>query len=67
MATFERILWRATRGNLFMRQTELQETLTDPTTGEAVNKNIFVIFFQGERLQRKITKVGYVGMRDAFF
>lgn len=32
MPGFERMLWRISRGNVFLRQAELDETLEDPTT-----------------------------------
>ena len=32
MATFERVLWRACRGNVFLRQAEIEEPLEDPAT-----------------------------------
>jgi len=54
---FERVLWRATRGNLFMKHTEVEEKIIDPVSGESVEKNVFVIFFQGERAELKIKKI----------
>ncbi|CAI7779570.1 unnamed protein product, partial [Closterium sp. NIES-53] len=33
-ATFERILFRATRGNMYLKQEELDEPVVDPATGE---------------------------------
>ena len=33
---FERILFRATRGNMLLRQESVDETVTDPQTGEKV-------------------------------
>ena len=33
---FERILFRATRGNVFVRQTALENPVTDPASGEKV-------------------------------
>ena len=32
MSTFERVLWRACRGNVFLKQAEIEEKLEDPTT-----------------------------------
>lgn len=54
---FERVLWRATRGNVFFKSTIIEEKLKDPTTGETVEKNVFIVFFQGERIQSKVRKI----------
>lgn len=35
-ASFERILFRATRGNMFLRQAPIEEVVVDPATGEKV-------------------------------
>lgn len=32
LAAFERVLWRACRGNVFMRQAPIDDPLEDPTT-----------------------------------
>jgi len=56
LLTFERVLWRATRGNMFIKQIEIDIPIIDPTTGEATEKNVFIIFFQGEKAQTKIKK-----------
>ena len=32
LATFERVLWRACRGNVFIRQAPITNPLEDPTT-----------------------------------
>lgn len=37
MAMFERMLWRVSRGNAFLRQEEIAEELKDPTTVGARN------------------------------
>jgi len=55
--TFERILWRTLRGNLYMNQSEIPEPLVDPTTNETVNKNVFVIFAHGKEILAKIRKI----------
>lgn len=57
IATFERILWRTLRGNLFMNQSEIDEPITDPSTNENVDKNVFVIFAHGKELLAKIRKI----------
>eukprot|EP01103_Thecamoeba_quadrilineata_P002384 TRINITY_DN12348_c0_g1_i1.p1 TRINITY_DN12348_c0_g1~~TRINITY_DN12348_c0_g1_i1.p1 ORF type:complete len:868 (-),score=155.85 TRINITY_DN12348_c0_g1_i1:42-2408(-) len=57
LGAFERVLWRATRGNMFMKQIQIDNPIKDPHSGENVEKNVFIIFFQGERAQAKIKKI----------
>lgn len=54
---FERMLWRISRGNVFLRQVELEEPLEDPNTGNEIYKTVFVAFFQGEQLKSRVKKV----------
>ncbi|XP_063991034.1 V-type proton ATPase 116 kDa subunit a1-like isoform X1 [Diachasmimorpha longicaudata] len=54
---FERMLWRISRGNVFLRQAELDKPLEDPSTGNEIYKTVFVAFFQGEQLKSRIKKV----------
>lgn len=54
---FERILFRATRGNVFLRQLAVEDRVVDPLSGDKVEKNIFVIFYSGERAKTKIVKI----------
>ncbi|KAI3432044.1 V-type proton ATPase subunit a [Psidium guajava] len=54
---FERILFRATRGNVFLRQAAVEEPIRDPSSGEKVEKNVFVIFYSGERAKNKVVKI----------
>lgn len=54
---FERMLWRISRGNVFLRQVELEQSLEDPNTGNPLYKTVFVAFFQGEQLKNRIKKV----------
>jgi V-type H+-transporting ATPase subunit a len=35
-AAFERILFRATRGNMFLKQAPIEEPVVDPASGEKV-------------------------------
>ncbi|XP_019345227.1 V-type proton ATPase 116 kDa subunit a 4 isoform X2 [Alligator mississippiensis] len=57
MVPFERLLWRACRGNVYLRYTEMDTPLEDPVTREEVKKNVFIIFYQGEQLRQKIKKI----------
>lgn len=54
---FERMLWRISRGNVFLRRSDLSEPLKDPATGHPIYKTVFVAFFQGEQLKNRIKKV----------
>ncbi|KAK3009734.1 hypothetical protein RJ639_013076 [Escallonia herrerae] len=64
---FERILFRATRGNIFLKQAVIQDPVLDPVSGEKVNtnflavllveKNVFIVFYSGERAKNKILKI----------
>lgn len=55
--SFERLLWRACRGNVFFKQTEIEDYLEDPSTGDQVNKSVFIIFFQGDQLKSRVRKI----------
>jgi len=57
MATFERVLWRAMRGNLFVRQAPIEEPVRDPATGELEEKNVFIVLFRGDNSEHKIKKL----------
>ncbi|XP_064595376.1 V-type proton ATPase 116 kDa subunit a 1-like isoform X2 [Liolophura sinensis] len=54
---FERMLWRACRGNVFLKQAETDMPLEDPVTGDQVNKSVFIIFFQGDQLKSRVKKI----------
>ena len=40
---FERILFRATRGNIFLKQAVVEDPVVDPVSGEKV---IYIIFLE---------------------
>ena len=52
---FERLLFRATRGNMYLRNAAVG-SVVDPVTGEKQEKAVFVVFFAGERARTKILK-----------
>ncbi|ORX91935.1 V0/A0 complex, 116-kDa subunit of ATPase [Basidiobolus meristosporus CBS 931.73] len=54
---FERILWRALRGNLYMNYAEIHDPLIDPETEDGVEKNVFIIFAHGQEILNKIRRV----------
>jgi V-type H+-transporting ATPase subunit a len=56
LLAFERLLFRATRGNMFLKSAPVG-TVLDPTTGEKQEKSVFVVFFAGERARTKILKI----------
>ncbi|KAK9690445.1 hypothetical protein RND81_09G128100 [Saponaria officinalis] len=54
---FERMLFRATRGNLLFNQSPADVYITDPTSSETIEKTVFVVFFSGEQARNKILKI----------
>ncbi|KAL7594659.1 hypothetical protein Lser_V15G28279 [Lactuca serriola] len=54
---FERMLFRATRGNLLFNQATADDLIMDPVTSEMVEKTVFVVFFSGEQAKTKILKI----------
>lgn len=43
---FERQIFRMTRGNCYVRFSEIVQPLTDPVTGVSVMKLVFIVFFK---------------------
>jgi len=56
MAAFERMLFRSTRGNLYLRQSEVG-LVRDPATGDMVEKAVFLVFYSGDRARLKISRI----------
>jgi V-type H+-transporting ATPase subunit a len=54
---FERMLWRVSRGNAFLRILEIAEPFEDPKTGDFIQKCVFLIFLQGEQLKSRVKKI----------
>ena len=58
MKDFGLTLFRATRGNMLLRHEEIADnTITDPKSGEVVQKSVFIVFFSGERSRAKVEKI----------
>lgn len=55
--SFERIIFRATRGNCFVRFIDIRDPLTDPYTGYLVEKTVFIIFYQSLTIETKLKKI----------
>lgn len=56
LESLERLLFRATRGNVLLRSTPAG-SVADPATGRKVEKAVFVAFFAGDRARVKIGKI----------
>ncbi|KAL5260203.1 hypothetical protein ACHWQZ_G010350 [Mnemiopsis leidyi] len=54
---FERVIWRSCRGNVFVKTVEIKDEMTDPNSGELVEKNVFICFFQGNQLEQRVKKI----------
>ncbi|XP_022893106.1 V-type proton ATPase subunit a1-like isoform X2 [Olea europaea var. sylvestris] len=54
---FERMLFRATRGNMLFNQAPADDQIVDPASNEMVEKIVFVVFFSGEQARTKILKI----------
>ena len=56
-ARFERMVFRATRGNCYMRFSVIDEPIKDPTTGLLEEKIVFIIFYQSPYVEAKLKKI----------
>ncbi|CAH0552745.1 unnamed protein product [Brassicogethes aeneus] len=57
LRTFENVIWRVCRGNVFIRQAEIEDALEDPATRAKTHKSVFIIFYQGDQLKVRVVKV----------
>ena len=53
---FERVLFRATRGNCVVKLTPIEEPLVDEA-GNAMEKSVFVVFFSGAEVRSKVARI----------
>jgi V-type H+-transporting ATPase subunit a len=56
LVAFERLLFRATRGNVFLRTAPVG-SVSDPATGDKQEKHVFVVFHAGERARAKVLRI----------
>lgn len=54
---FERMIFRATHGNCYVRFAPIQQAITDPNTGLLVEKAVFIIFYKSESIEAKLKKI----------
>ena len=54
---YERMLFRATRGNCFPHFMEIEQAFADPNTGQLVQKMAFVVFYKSKTIETKIKKI----------
>uniref|UniRef100_A0A914CUR7 V-type proton ATPase subunit a n=1 Tax=Acrobeloides nanus TaxID=290746 RepID=A0A914CUR7_9BILA len=57
LLVFERVLWRACYGKVFLRQAEISESIAEAATESRENKSVFIIFFQGDQLKTRVKKI----------
>ncbi len=57
MIGFERMLWRVSKGNVFVKFADIDEQMEDPRTGDTLYKAVFIVFFQGEELKVRVKKI----------
>jgi V-type H+-transporting ATPase subunit a len=56
-SNFERMIFRATRGNCFVRFAPIKQPITDPETGQLTEKSVFIIFYKSESIEIKLKKI----------
>uniref|UniRef100_A0A7S1XVR6 V-type proton ATPase subunit a n=1 Tax=Phaeomonas parva TaxID=124430 RepID=A0A7S1XVR6_9STRA len=54
---FERMLFRATRGNCYLRCLDVDTPMTDPRTGVSAHKVVFIVFYKSENVGEKIQRI----------
>jgi len=56
-ARFERMIFRATRGNCYVRFAPIKQPITDPESGQLVEKCVFIVFFKSTSIESKLKKI----------
>jgi V-type H+-transporting ATPase subunit a len=55
--SFERMVFRATRGNCYIRFAPIKQPITDPESGQMIEKSVFIIFYKSEAIESKLKKI----------
>uniref|UniRef100_A0A3P8TMA4 V-type proton ATPase subunit a n=1 Tax=Amphiprion percula TaxID=161767 RepID=A0A3P8TMA4_AMPPE len=55
--TFERMLWRVCRGNVFLRQADIEDPLEDPATVSTLPKQFFFMNIPNYQLKNRVKKI----------
>lgn len=56
-ARFDRMIFRATRGNSLVSFSEIEHPTTDPETGKQCEKSVFLIFYKSSTIEVKLKKI----------
>ena len=54
---FERMVFRASRGNCFMQFFDISHPIIDPGTGKKVEKCVFIIIFKSSAIEDKVRRI----------
>jgi V-type H+-transporting ATPase subunit a len=54
---FERMVFRTTRGNVYVRFAPIQQPITDPVTGQLLEKSVFIVFYKSQTIEAKLKKI----------
>lgn len=57
VSSFERLVFRSTRGNVFTRFKEIEVTVIDPVSGAGVLKSVFIIFYRSASIEAKLMRI----------
>lgn len=55
--SFERVLFRSTRGNMLLRHASIEKPIIDPQTDAPVQKVVFIVFFHGTTVRARVQKI----------
>jgi V-type H+-transporting ATPase subunit a len=56
-SAFERMLFRVSRGNAYVRFVDIEEEVEDPATGDFMLKSAFYVVYIGDVLEKRIRKM----------